>query len=472
MTNFETAARLLVLIPVLSAGCAVNPQVDKQFGAQMAEQIAEQMPLLQDDKVAPFIEQLGDNLVDQLGDQPFDYEFFVIDLDEPNAFAVLGGFIYFSRGLLVLANSEDELAGVMGHEIIHVDKRHSIRGAQRGIIPGLLKLPGRAVGLVHDGLGDALQSPFVAMTARYGRGQETEADLLGIELSAKDGYDPAKLAKLLETVSSVDTYLTGEEESFSYFDSHPYTPDRASDIRAKAERLQPSDKPPIKKDDAAFLRMFEGMVIGDDPAQGVFVEQSFFHTGFDIALDFPTGWVTLNTPGYVAATEPNKEAQLVLRVEGPAGEPAIPAGKLKEELERVANIEPTVEQPFTTTAGHKGHYLALQDRNENESMTLHFVWLSIRDTMYEFIGMGHDHHQEIMKNSVLSMRQIKPEERRKLFKVVFTLATAQAGETLKTLSARTKNALSLEYTSVINNRAVDEKLEAGVLIKIGAKKPI
>jgi len=472
MKNLKVATLSLIFISALATGCAISPQVDKDFGAQMAEQIAAQTPFLKDDKVAPFIEQLGDDLVEQLGDQPFKYEFFVIDLDEPNAFAVLGGYIYFSRGLLVLASSEDELAGVMGHEIIHVDQRHSISSARRGIVPGLLQLPGRAVGLVHAGLGDALQSPFVAMTARYSRSQETEADRLGIELSAKIGYQPAELAGLLKRISSVGTHLTGKKESFSYFDSHPYTPDRANDIRAKAESLLPSNKPPIKRDREAFLRLFEGMVIGDDPARGVFVGESFFHTELDIALDFPQGWETLNTPRYVVAVEPNKEAQLVFGIEGPAGDPAVPAGKLKEELMNVAQLQPSVEQSFTTASGNQGYYMAVEDSSGAEPVMLHFVWLSKGENMYRFVGMGYDEHKQAMQDSVTSIRQITPAERQKLFKVVFAVAQARSGETIKTLSDRTGNALGLEYTSIINSRSVDESLDSGEMIKIGVKEPI
>lgn len=472
MRSLKTTVRALLLAPVLLAGCAVSPDVDRRVGAQMAEQIAQQMPLLEDDRIAPFIAELGDNLVEQLGEQPFDYQFFVIDFEEPNAFAVLGGYIYFSRGLLVLANTEDELAGVMGHEIIHVDQRHTISAARRGVVPGLLKLPGRAVGLVHSGLGDSMQSPFVRMTASYSRDQETEADVLGAELSARAGYQPAELADLLKRLASVGTYQTGEAETFNYFDSHPYTPDRARDIKAKAGQLQPSGRAPITKNRAAFMRLFEGMVIGEDPAHGVFVGSSFFHTELDIALDFPPGWITLNTPRYVIAAEPDEKAQLVFGIDGEAGDPAVPAREFKQELSDAAQVQPSVERSFTTPDGHPGYYMAVEDNSDAETVTLHFVWLSKGKYMYRFVGMGHDEHTQSMRDAVMSVRQISTEERSRLYKVVFAVAQARSGETITGLSERTNNALEVEFTAIINGRDVDETLPAGELIKIGAREPV
>jgi len=136
------------------------------------------------------LKKIGESLITYLDPKIFNYQFSILDMDVPNAMALPGGYVYFSRGILVLANSEDELAGVMGHEITHVHKQHSRKAQNRGIFTGILKIPGAIVGAFAPNAGSLLIAPFELFDSGYSRSNEKEADKEGVKLSAAAGYDP------------------------------------------------------------------------------------------------------------------------------------------------------------------------------------------------------------------------------------------------------------------------------------------
>jgi predicted Zn-dependent protease len=206
-----------------------STESDKETGAKVAKQVEEQIGIYQAAVTTEYVQAIGERLVASLEDREFDFQFQIADQWEPNAFALPGGYIYFSRGILILANEEGELAGIMGHEISHVTERHSARQQERSIVPGLLSLPGAIVGtVVNEDLGKLINSPINMIgqvsLASYGRKQESDADRLGMRLSAKSGYDPLLLASNLQRLEKDVEMLTKRKREFSFFDSHPMTP--------------------------------------------------------------------------------------------------------------------------------------------------------------------------------------------------------------------------------------------------------
>ena len=189
------------------AGCggtgAITVEDEKQAGAMAARQLEEQVGIYPGEFLTNYLDSVGRRLVSALGDTPYFFRFKIIDQSAPNAFATPGGYIYVSRGIMALINSEDELAGILAHEISHVTLRHHAQQAQRGVLPGVLTLPGRAVGkVVGEDVGNMVNAPLEAVgktyMSSYGRGQESEADRVGMHLAARAGYDPLALADALE----------------------------------------------------------------------------------------------------------------------------------------------------------------------------------------------------------------------------------------------------------------------------------
>ena len=182
---FRRPIGLPALVTALSllSGCAtsvITPEVEEAMGTEMSVTVENQIGLYRQEPLESWVQAVGQRLVAKLGPTPYTFRFAVVDQFEPNAFATPGGFIYISRGLLAQMNSEDELAGVLAHEISHVTQRHHARQAGRSLGAGLLTIPGRAVGIVSRDLGYMISAPIEAAgqvyLASFSRSQETEAD--------------------------------------------------------------------------------------------------------------------------------------------------------------------------------------------------------------------------------------------------------------------------------------------------------
>ena len=173
---------LVVFLPLL--GFAQSIEFDKQLGAKNAEQVEQQMELSSDQQKIAYIKKVGQRLVAQLDNPLFEYKFHLVEEPSPNAFALPGGYIYITTGLIPVLNTEDELACIMGHEIIHSNNRHSVKQLKKSIVPKLLEVPGNLIGLIDENLGSFLnlgiETSNSLLLASYGRKFETEADQVGV----------------------------------------------------------------------------------------------------------------------------------------------------------------------------------------------------------------------------------------------------------------------------------------------------
>ncbi|MFB3114743.1 MAG: M48 family metalloprotease, partial [Nitrospirales bacterium] len=189
------------LLAFFLSGCAVNPvsgrsevvlvsaEKEKELGAQEAKKVEKTMGLVNDPEIVAYVKTVGRRLAIHSPRKDVNYTFQIVDMGEPNAFALPGGYVYVSRGLLVLVNSEDELAGVMGHEIGHVAGRHAVQRITRVAATSPLRiitgLAGAAVDIVAPDVGTAIadvgQAASALIIAPYSRDQEREADRVGQE---------------------------------------------------------------------------------------------------------------------------------------------------------------------------------------------------------------------------------------------------------------------------------------------------
>src|SRR5215831_8577386 len=175
---------------------------DVEQGAEVAKIVEQQIGICANQQTTKYVQEVAGRLVVAAKDQRWKFKFQIVDQAEPNAFAIPGGGIYVSRGLLALVNREDELAGVLGHEMAHVTERHSAKQQRKGLFSGLLSLPGRVVGgVVGEDLGALVNAPATVLSgvrmSAYSRGQENESDRIGIATAATAGYEPDALADML-----------------------------------------------------------------------------------------------------------------------------------------------------------------------------------------------------------------------------------------------------------------------------------
>jgi predicted Zn-dependent protease len=433
------------------------------------------MGLYDDADYNAYLNRIGQRLVQVNPDQTFDYSFAVVDQYEPNAFALPGGYIYVSRGLLALTNSEDELAGVVGHEIIHVSRRHSARQMAKARAPALLSLPGAVVGgVINDNLGRLINAPVNAIgggyLASHSRQDEFESDQFGQQLSASAGYDPTALAPMLARLEAFVEVETGEKRIPGFFDTHPTTPDRVARVERDAQSIQWARQPGIAPGTKAYLRKLDGLLIGDNPGMGVFQDGKFLHPELDLSLTLPKGWKTLNTRQAVFAVAPKEDGILAMAVAGKGSDPEQPADRFETALYNKYRIRPTESK--TVKIGKLPAYLSLYtDNSGREPMHLAFLWVGYRGLIYQFIGLAPEKYRKLLRATALSFRPMTSTERKSITETRLRVVSARSNESLTQLSKRKRNAWDIRTTAVMNGIDVKESLREGQLIKIAVIQP-
>ncbi len=469
MNNYHP--RLLLLPLLILAGCAttvVTPQHEESAGNAMSQQVADQIGLYQDPELSSYVDAVGQRLARELGATPYTFHFAIVDQAEPNAFASPGGYIYVSRGLLAQFNSEAELAGVLAHEISHVTQRHHTRQAGRSLGAGLLTLPGRAVGIVSQDLGNIINAPIEfagqVYLSSFSRGQETEADEYGTRLAAAAGYDPAQLAVALQGIETSIYLLTGQQHKATFFDTHPTTPTRVADVKRLAAGLSVADRPPLATRDQ-FYGHLDGLWWGpQNPQQGVFHGETFRNADMDFTVNFPSKWKTINTPRFVGATEPEGGGYLALG--GSEGEytPTEHGAALRQKMQEQTGLKPTIDRSFEI-GSWPAHAVRYDDTSGKETVSLYYVFVQSPRESYTFMAMGLAQHRDTMRKAVMSLRQMRPAERKLVGGQRLRLADLQPGESIKTMGTRVGNQWSPGLTAAMNGVTTSNPRLAGEAIK-------
>ncbi len=347
---------LLLLIMFGLVGCAQNPVSGRTdfvmmsesqevvVGQQNDQKIRQQYHVYADIRLQSYVNQIGQRLVKHSHRPELAYHFTLLDSAEINAFALPGGYVYITRGILAYLNSEAELAAVLGHELGHVTARHGVRqqsaaqAASIGValaaifVPELASQGGRQI---TDLLGGALLSG-------YGREHELEADRLGAEYLARSGYDPQAMIRVVAALKNqelLDAELAKKEgrEPRRYhglFASHPDNDTRLQQVIAEANKFTLATP---REGRNKFLNLVNGMAFNESVDQGVVRNNGFYHAEQGIAMQFPAGWRVQNTPAVVAALAPKGQAVVQLRMGAkPAGSVVDYARKLVQAQGQVA----------------------------------------------------------------------------------------------------------------------------------------
>ncbi len=462
-----------ILFIILSVnGFGQNTSYDEAIGKKGALQVISHMGIYEDSVKTAYIEKLGQNLVNKLDSKLFTYNFQIVDQSDPNAFALPAGHIYVTRGLLVLANNEDQLAGVIGHEIIHSQMRHTVKQMRKSIWPSLLQLPGDIAGVFSPVLAKAL-SPLTASSkaiiASHSRGHEKEADQYGVDIAAKAGYKPTELATILANLSKEVELLTGESERKNWLSDHPYTPKRLAYINKESKKVDVSEDAPISKSNREFLEKLDGLVFGQNPKQGVFQDNKFLHPELNITLNFPKNWTYINNPTAVGAIDSTKSAVIYLSGERKYGSAKAAADSIAYSYQK-AKGSPVDEHKQVTINGLNGQLISIVDRSGSEPLPISLIWLELDGQILRIVFAGLNKFTDPLNKSAYSIRNITEAEKSSIqFKSV-RIVDAQANESIEALSKRTSNLWNTELTAIINGMESGTILEKGQPIKIAVLK--
>jgi predicted Zn-dependent protease len=436
----------------------VSKAEDARVGREATRQVEAEIGILDDDELNAYVNRIGQRLLKGLPHRSFKYEFHVVDQVEPNAFALPGGYIFISRGLLALANNEDELANVIGHEITHAAQRHA--AARQALIKQkgmLLILPTQA-----------------ADVAAYGRDMERSADKGGQILAAAAGYDPQGMSTFMGSLRDRERLLYGASRRARFFDTHPTSTERASVNAIRASEIRWVRNPALGDTVASHLREIDGIDIGPRPEEGVFVDERFLHPDLDFQVRFPNGWRTMNSRRAVGAQAPRGEAVVFLNAESKDLDPKAAAEAFIAETKKQVSVSVTESKPVKVLGGD-GWRLQVEAAQRGATVTALVTFLPHGDALWRFTGASlafdSQKYQGRMLSTFRSFRPLTPEQRASIRGTRLSLVEARDGETIAQLCARTDNVWSVPETSLSNGVLGQRALEGGKLVKIALSYP-
>lgn len=321
-TSVRRPLTLVVLCAALAGGCAVNPVTGErqlalisesqeiQMGRQGAEEVVASIGLVPDQALQDYVRQLGLQMAQRSERPNLPWQFGVVDDPTPNAFALPGGPIYFTRGLLAMMRSEAEMMSVMGHEIGHITARHQVTLLSRAQLAQIGLGVGAILSPTVAQLGDVLGGGLSLLFLHYGRDAERQADDLGFRYMLEQGYDARQMVNVFAALQRSGE-LAGQSPLPAWLTTHPYPQERIARIQSQlTEVQQPLDQMRVGTD--TYMTRIEGLVYGENPRHGFFRQNLFLHPDMQFQLTFPQGWRTQNMTQAVVAGSPEQDALIQL----------------------------------------------------------------------------------------------------------------------------------------------------------------
>jgi predicted Zn-dependent protease len=472
--------RLAILVVIACAtACATNPVTGRRELSLMSEaqeisiaqesdpQIKQEMGVYNDPALQEYVSAIGLKMA-KISERPnLPWRFTVVDVPAVNAFAVPGGGIYITRGIMPFLDTEAELAGVLGHEIGHVTARHSAQQYTRQITG--------QVGLVALGIFVPAARPFGELTGqalgvlflKYGRDDEVQADRLGATYESTLGWDPAAVPGFLSTLGRLDEAAGDRRGVPNWLSTHPDPLSRVEDIQPTVAALQAKGTTFAANRDALWQRL-DGMIYGDSPEQGMVRDSAFVHPVLRFRIEFPDKWEVQNSPQQVVAKAPGADVFMMLQgVQKPQG----------RNLEEIAVNDMgnagfrAVNAGRTTINGLEAFLGVYQGQMEGlGAVTTRVAHIMHGKDVYLVAGIvapnAFPQADNAFLASIRSFRALSAAEAENVRPDRVDLYVVRAGDTWQSIAERSGGAIKPATLAVMNNAAPESQPQPGSRIKI------
>lgn len=449
-------------------GAEEHPKILEEFGGAYTEK----------PELNPYVNSIGQFLA-STGERPdVKFTFTVLNTPDINAFALPGGYVYVTRGLMALANNEAEFAGVVGHEIGHVNARHTAERMgqqQQASILGTLGVlaGGLLFGQTGANLAGGIANESIAnYLGSYSQQQEFEADMLGVRYLTRATYDPQAMSTFLASLDAetrLEAQLAGQDpnvvDNVSMKASHPRTQDRVQ--RAIQEAGAPQANAMLERD--VYLSKIDGIMFGDDPSQGVIRDRLFVHPPLRFAFEVPSGYKLVNLPDVVAIKGPKGTlGNLSLADPQPSGSLVSalqnydPKGNIVlQDIETLTinGMDAATGRARVNTKSGAANYRAVLIRHPSGKV-YEFAFVSLAD-----LGARYDND---FQKTAFSFRQINASEAAQYNKPQrLRVVTVQPGDTIQSLSSKMVVSESKEqWFRVLNALEKANSVQPGQKVKI------
>jgi predicted Zn-dependent protease len=480
---------LLVSSSLLFNQCSRNPVTgkrqlsfmsesqEKSLGVSADPQIQTEYGVYADEKLQQYINEKGQEMA-KISHRPnLGYQFKVMDSPIVNAFAVPGGYVYFTRGIMAHFNNEAQFMGVLGHEIGHITARHGASQqtkqilGQVGLIAAMIASPKVAQ------FGNELSQGLGLLFLKFGRDDERQSDKLGVEYSSKVNYDAKEMAGFFSTLAR----LSGDEGQRlpEFLSTHPDPGNRYTSVLAMATETQTKAPSNYSVNRESYLRLIDGMIYGDDPKQGYIENNVFYHPELKFEFPIPAQWKTQNSPSQFAMAAPDQKGMMILTLGqgdnlNAASDNFVQQYKLRRVEARNVTIGgfPAIEQlceqvPQQQQGGG-------QQQQAQPSVTVKNVMVQYNNLIYSFIGAcetpDFQRYDPTFSSVMFGFRQLNDPskinvlpERVQIKTVANSTSFQEAMRSFGMPEARWKE------LSILNGMQLTDAVSAGTLVKVVGK---
>lgn len=485
--SFLQIKHLLFLLSLLMTfSCAKNPVTgkrqlslmstkgEKRLGAQSDPSIVASYGLYEDNKIQKFINDKGQKMAAISHRNNLDYEFKILDSPVVNAFAVPGGYVYFTRGIMAHFNNEAEFAGVLGHEIGHITARHSANQYSKAQLAQVGFIVGVIASEKFRQFANEAQTGLSLMFLKFGRDDESQSDQLGVEYSTAIGYDAHYMANFFGTLARMREQAGGEAAQIpTFLSTHPDPADRFNKVHQLADKAQEGiDKRRLKVNRKEYLRMIDGLVYGDDPKQGYVENDYFYHPELKFQFALPRRWKHANSPSQFQVAEPDGKAAILLQLAA------------EKSLQEAANNFVTknelkgLGQKNIRVNGLSAISVLAEQQNPNDpnaSLRILTYFIEYNQMIYKLHGMAqvndYNRYESYFLDTMESFRKLTDQSKINVKPERIKIVTAGKNGSLRDVfQANNVPSDRQEELSILNSMKLTDTVKKGMLLKIVEKK--
>jgi predicted Zn-dependent protease len=464
-----TPALLLVAL----AACSVNPatgerefaligeQQEIEMGREADAQIVATLGVYDDAELSEYVQSLGARIAASSERPQLPWTFRVVDDPTVNAFALPGGFIYVTRGILTHLRSEAELIGVLGHEIGHVTARHSVSQLSRAQLAQL----GLGLGMIFvpelRPFGDVASAGMQLLFLKYGRDDESEADMLGVRYMDRLRYDPRELSGVMRMLERSSEISGGSGRVPEWLSSHPDPGNRAERIQQLVQESGTNlTGAQVRRNE--YLRVVDGTIFGNNPREGFFRENVFHHPDLAFRFTFPRGWTTANTKQAVQAMAPEQDAALEITLA--EGSPSQALSQFGGQ--QGVTLLRTGQETFGGVTAVGADFAAASDQGVFMGQVLFFTYMN---RTYRALGYAPEarwsRHQGVVEQSLRSFQRETDPQVLGARPDRLTILQLDQSSSLDAFVRRYPSPAAPELVALINGWESGATLPAGTLVK-------
>ncbi|MBY5958395.1 M48 family metalloprotease [Membranicola marinus] len=477
---------LIVTIALLFlSSCSRNPVTGKKelnfmsesqeiaMGEQSDPDVVAQFGLFEDETLQNFIDKEGQKMVKISHRPDLDFEFKILNSPVVNAFALPGGYVYFTRGILAHFSNEAEFAGVLGHEIGHVTARHGAEQYTNQILSQVGLMVGLVVSPTVRQFANEISQGVQLMMLSNSRSNESQSDKLGVEYSTKIGYDANQMANFFRTIGRIGA-RAGANEIPDFLSTHPNPADRFSKVHELAEKWQQKlQLPEYKINRDSYLEMIDGIIYGEDPREGYTDNNVFYHPELRFSFPYPSGWQLVNTPQQVQMAPKDQNAMMVFSL--------APAKSLREAADGfVQQFKLTVSETNSKTVnGYPSYQMVAdqvneQDPSQSVRLLTYFYQDKSNNVIYQMLGVAPRQEFNSLSNYFMftmdNFKTLRDPARINVQPDHIRIVSVPASMTLaQALRRYNMPADRFDELAILNSMELSDKLNANEKIKVISK---